>query len=195
MHMETTEAPGPEHWFEEGAATNNPPQGDTNQAVDVPLPPGVHPMDPSQVWLGGNMPDALAAPHDYAGAPHPTGRAPFHNDNTEALAVYQRGDKEWSANRIVVDTNNSGTVQLIGRQKGRVGVTLSVPSSAATGIVFAPTEGEVLNSQSCPALLPGDSITIPTEASVWAGVIGANTTGTVDVIATYNPAGGGLGSM
>lgn len=189
-----TETPGPAHWYEMGAATENPPLGDVLQAIDVALPPGVHPMDPSVSWNGGNLPDATAAPADVVTRPGPTGRPPFDTANTGALAVYQRGDAEWTANRIVVDLNNSGTVQLIGRQNGRAGVTLSVPSSATFGVVFAPTEGEVLNSASCPILLPGDSITIPTEASVWAGVIPGNATGTVDVIATFNPAGGGLGN-
>ena len=193
MHMDT-ETPGPPPLYEEGAATNNPPFGDVLQAIDIALPPGVHPMDPSMVWPGGNLPDATAAPDDIATRPGPTGRPPFDTKNTKALAVYQRGDSDWTANRIVVDLNNAGTVQLIGRQNGRAGVTLSVPSSATFGVVFAPTEGEVLNSASCPILLPGDSITIPTEASVWAGVIPGNATGTVDVIATFNPAGGGLGT-
>jgi len=189
-----SETPGPIPQYVEGAATENPPQGDAFQAVDVPLPPGTHPFDPSVAWNGGNLPDATAAPADAVHEPGPRGRVPFSTDNGAALAVYQRGDHDWSANRIVVDVNNGGSVQAVGRQRGRAGVILSVPTGGL-GVVFAPSEGEVLNAASCPQLLPGGSILISTEAPVWVGLIGVNATGTVDVICTYNAPGGGLGTF
>lgn len=178
---------GQPNLYEEGAATEDPI---TTTGIDA-LPPGVHPMDPSS--FSG---DPLAAPQD---TPDPkwttTTKPQFGTENGDATATFQRSDHEWTGNRIVVDTNNAGTVQLCGRQKGRSSVTLIVPLTATAGVVIGPTEGEVLNSASCPVLTPGQTLTLPTEAPIWAGVIPGQTTGTVDVFVTFNPAGGGLGGQ
>src|SRR5271167_2381929 len=62
------------------------------------LPPGVHPMDPSQPWDGQSpIPDATAAPEDEGTDKSlSTGRPPFPTDNDLALPVYQRAAHDWT---------------------------------------------------------------------------------------------------
>lgn len=190
--MTLTDNPNPQHatWYEEGAASEDPPDDPTTPFPG--LPPGVHPRDPSAATAA----DPLAAPYDLPGERAvERGRPPFPTENDAALPIFQRADHDWTGNRYQVDTNNAGTVQLCGRQKGRSSVTLVVPSAAAQGVVIGPTEDEVINNLSSPQLVPGQSLTLPTEAPVWAGVIPGQTSGTVDVYITFNPPGGALGAQ
>ena len=148
------------------------------------LPPGTHPQDPSV--LAGRVDFAAGppVPLDTAQGPPATGRRPWAVDNPEALGVFMRAAATWSANTITL----SRTLQIIGRQRGRTHVSLWVPSSAAAGVIVAPTEGEV-DSGDGVTLYPGDSLAIYSEAPIYGGVIIGQASGTVAVVAYLNPAG------
>jgi hypothetical protein len=160
----------------------------------IDLPPGVHPFDPSvAVGPGGTMPTDNAAPHDTAGDRWTAGRKGFGTDNAAALATFQRASEFWSARVVSVDANSGGTAQVVGRQRGRTNVTIWVPSllpNGATplGVILAPTEGEAqAGGNSGIVLLPGDSLTITTEAPVFAGLIPGNASGYCQCVVTFDP--------
>jgi hypothetical protein len=135
-------------------------------------------------------------PKDTPGGDAPRGKQSFSDDNDEAVPVFQRADEAWTGETFII----SGPTQVVRRMKGRTSVTLYVPSTdqagnAVNGIVYAPDAGQVQGIGLPLFLLPGMSVTLHTEAPVWASVIGANATGFVCVVTTDNPAGGQLGGL
>jgi len=198
----------------------------TDQPSEIllePTPPDGNPLDrredqtPDERFTftiqAGHHPEDRSIPADqlahYSDAPVPfdthgnryaTGKKQFHLDNAEAFQVYQRAASDWNAGSVTVNANNGGTSIVVGRQRGREQVTLSVPTTWVTpagstitpnGVIISQTEGE-LQQNSGYQLNPGDSITIRTEAPVWVGLIDSNTTGMCLWMVTYNPAGGEL---
>jgi phage baseplate assembly protein gpV len=167
----------------------------TNTGVD-PLPPGVHPMDPS------TGPDPVPALPDTVGNRYNTGAAPYKTDNDGAVPVYQRAAHEWDVNIIVVNSTDAQPAEVVGRQKGRQSVTLTVPTTLPNGttpdgVVFGPNRGALQQTEvggGAGVLNAGDSVTINTEAPVYATVITGNATGAVQAVVEFNPPGGGLGS-
>jgi hypothetical protein len=170
----------------------NPTGADDTGVLNQPLPPGVHPNDPAQDGglADGNQP----VDPDTGGPRFATKPAPWRTENEDALPVYQRAAHDWTSNTFLISKNNGGTIQVIGRQKGRIGVQLWVPSTATNGVRIAPTEGEV-QANSGAILNVGDSAFLPTEGPVWVGLLPTKTTGTVYVTVFYNPAGGSLGGQ
>jgi hypothetical protein len=178
-------------FYEEGAATEDPPD---DPATPFPgLPPGVHPFDPSTD--GG---DALAAKPDTYGSKVPsTGKPPYDTENYEAVPVFTRPSHDWTARTVIINAT-TGATQLVGRQKGKGHMVISVPAvasvAAALPVVIGPDEGDVMTGLSGWIIYPGESFTIDTEGAIWAGALGNNATaGPVRVAATMNPPGGGLG--
>ena len=178
------------------------PQGyNPGSATEVaPLPPGVHPNDPSEL-LGPNFGGHGPAPQDTPGNRYTTGLPPWKVENSAATPVFQRASHDWTVKIIKVDSNNGGTAVACGRQKGRQSVTLLVPTllpdgTTPAGVVYAPTEDEVQAGSNAGGILnPGDSVSIATEGPVYVGVIGAATSGAVQVTIESTPPGGALGGM
>lgn len=145
------------------------------------LPPGVHPADMAEA-TGPAFGQERGLPVDQASATrNPAGRKPWAVPNNEALPVFQRGSHDWQARTYVV----SGALEIAARVKGRTRVYMWV----ATGddpVVVAPTQGEV-NVYSGVEIAAGSSLTVDTEAPIWAGPVSGNTTGTVSLIALTNP--------
>jgi hypothetical protein len=160
------------------------------------LPPGVDPYDRSVVLAGHIDANAVTAPDQ--GQAYQTGHKPYPKDNWEALPVFQRAAKNFTVRIVVVDANAGGTAIAASEQKGRQSITMSIPTlladgvTAPNGVTFSANEGDLQGAASndCGILNPGDSVTIETEAKVYVGLIGANTTGAVMVITTNNPPGG-----
>ena len=173
-----------------------PPGGTHPGAPPSQLPPGTHPYDPSVPYAGGELHDPAQIPADDAAYHYETGRAPFSTGNEEALAIWERASHDWTGDTVNIGMPNP-TVQLIGRQKGRKCITLWCPSTG-TAVCIAPVQGicdqQFQSGIGGLILNPGDSVTINTEASVFAGILNGNTTGTVAFLAEYNPPGGGLGT-
>lgn len=156
------------------------------------LPQGVHPRD-STVPVVPGMPLDQDTPIEQDG-PGPQGQRtapPWSTENEEAVPVYQRAAHDWSANQYTL-SQSRGPIQLAGRRRGRSTVVVWVPTAASLGIVISPDEGDIEQGAGI-TLSPGDSIELPTEASVYGGVIVGNTTGIAYVVELYNPPGGGLG--
>jgi len=171
---------------------------DERFAFEIPV--GVHPLDRS--IPGDQLARYSDSPvhHDTAGNRYTTGRKNFGTDNGEAFPVFERASSDWTAGSVVVGTNNGGTSIVVGRVRGRKTVTVWVPSTwtnpggtstTPNGVVIGQTEGE-LQSGAGAQLNPGDSITIGTEAPVWAALIPGKTSGVVQYLVEYNPAGGEL---
>lgn len=159
-----------------------------------PLPVGVHPLDPSSpIGSDGQLPTDNAAPHDTAGDRWTVGRKGFGVDNAAALATFQRSSEFWSARVVSVDANSGGTAQVVGRQRGRTELTIWVPTTLPNGatplgVILAPTEGEAqAGGNSGIVLLAGDSLTLHTEAPVFAGLIPGNTSGFCQVTVAFDP--------
>jgi hypothetical protein len=174
---------------------------DWNDVVSRPLPPGVHPGDPSE-HVSSDFGTNYPVPTEKAAPAQPrTGRRPYDVENWQAIPVYQRASAQADVRTIVVNQGtNGGTALACGRQKGRIRVSLAVPSklpdgtTVPNGVTFAFDEGSVQQGgNGSPGVLNlGDSVTIETEAPIWLGLIGANTTGACMVVTEVNPAGGGL---
>ena len=171
-----------------------------DERFEFQIPAGVHPHDRS---IPG---DELArysdnpAHHDTPGNRYTTGRKNFGTDNGEAFPVFERASSDFNAGRVSVGTSNGGTSIVVGRVRGRKSITIWIPttwtnpggtSTSPNGVTIGQTEGE-LQSGAGIQLNPGDSITIDTEAPVWAGLIPGKTTGVLQYLTTYNPAGGEL---
>jgi hypothetical protein len=191
--------------FGEAAARNMNNADTVRQA-----PPGLL-IDPDNI-IGAEYADDLATPLDqvnitspiqldHAGNLYQTGGKRWAVDNGDALAVYERGAGSFTAGNIVVNTYNGGTSIVVGRQKGRKNVTISVPatytasdgtSSTPNGVAIAETEGELQLINGGFQLNPGDSITISTEAPVWAGLLPGKTIGILQYLVEYNPTGNDL---
>ena len=140
---------------------------------------------------------------DKAGNLYTTDRKAWGTTNADALSVFERASSDFTAGVINISTQNGNTAIIVGRQKGRKSVTIWVPktytnasgsTSTPNGVIIGQTEGEV-QAYAGAQLNPGDSITINTEAPVWAGVLGGNTSGLCQFLVEYNPAGGELGGQ
>jgi hypothetical protein len=156
------------------------------------LPQGTHPLDNSVTVVPGVPIDSDTAINQ--DGPGPQGfrtTAPWGTDNEEAFPVNQRAASEWSANSYTLNSTG-GPIQLAGKRKGQVSVTVWVPSSATHGVVISPNQGDIQQGAGIE-LDAGDSITLDTEAAIWGGVIVGQTAGSVNVVVLYNPPGGGLG--
>jgi len=191
--------------FADAAFANRNNPDTVNQAT-----PGLL-IDPDNI-IGAEYADDLATPLvdinvtspiglDHAGNQYQTAGKRWSVDNADALAVFERASSNFTAGQIVVNTYNGGTSIVVGRQKGRKNVTISVPStytaadgttSTPNGVAIAETEGELQLINGGFQLNPGDSITISTEAPIWAGLLPTDTTGLVQYLVEYNPVGNDL---
>jgi hypothetical protein len=185
------------------------PEGGSLDSIELPtpdestiftLPHGMHPDDQAIPAEDLKRYSDAPVPFDTHGNKYATGKKQFNLDNGEAFQVFQRSASDWNAGSVSVNANNGGTSIVVGRQRGREQVTLAVPTSFVTpagstitpnGVVVGQTEGE-LQGGGGYQLNPGDSLTIRTEAPVWVGLIGSQTSGLVLWMVTYNPAGGEL---
>jgi hypothetical protein len=140
---------------------------------------------------------------DEPGNKYTTDKKAWGTNNADALMVFERASSDFTAGIISINTQNGNTAIVVGRQKGRKSVTIWVPStytnssgssSTPNGVMIAQTEGEV-QAYAAVQLNPGDSITINTEAPIWAGVLPGASTGICQYIVEYNPAGGELGGQ
>ena len=173
-------------------------------------PPGL--LIEGEAVVGAAYADDLASPIDQLDITSPigldqpgnqyhTGGKRWGTDNGDALAVFERGSRSFTAGQIVVGAANGGTAIVVGRQKGRKNVTISVPASyinsagssvTPTGVAIAEQEGELQLINGGFQLQPGDSITISTEAPIWAGLLPGKTTGFCQYLVEYNPTGNDL---
>ena len=152
------------------------------------LPPGVHPGDPRASATDWTSP--LPA------TPGPPGRrtkAPFAVGNGQAMGVFQRAAQTWDGGATKITTGTP--VSVATRRKGRVAVTLWVPSkvviatkvvTVTNGVLVAASAGEA-NLRKGVVLNKGDSLTIPSEGPVYIATLPTTTTGIVQVLETYNP--------
>lgn len=165
--------------------------GEANFAADVEFAtkPGEHPDDRTA--------PGYELPHDTPGGDAPRGKASFDTDNDEAVAVFQRASESFTTGLWII----SGATQIVGRMAGRTGTTLSVPTTdegnnAIQGVRYAPNQSQLSGPlNTCSFLLPGASITIPSEGPVWVAPLFGNATGYVIVMTTDNPSGGQLGGL
>jgi hypothetical protein len=165
--------------------------------TDQMLPAGVHPGDrtaPLQPGFDANVPVG----GDVPGLINPRTNKPWNTDNADALGVYQRAAADWTPGLVVVNSNNSALV--VGRQKGRLAVLLSVPTSVMiNGTLTTTPAGVLIGSDPQEAasnlyvLNVGDSVAIYTEASVYAALVPGTSAGYVQFITLTNPLGGELG--
>jgi hypothetical protein len=185
------------------AAARNMNNADTARQAQ----PGL--MIDAEAIVGAEFADDLATPLatvnvtspiqlDRPGDLYERGNKVWGTENGNALAVFERGSKSFTAGQIVVGTANGGTSIVVGRQKGRKNVTISVPatytasdgtSSTPNGVAIAETEGELQLINGGFQLNPGDSITISTEAPVWAGLLPGKSSGLCQYLVEYNPTG------
>lgn len=162
------------------------------------LPPGVHPNDPSipippgQVIHSLNEPDIV--PVDEPLAPPQLQRDRyFPTANPNALATYERGTSEFLP-RTWQLSSGQDPMKIANRQKGRKAVALWVPASSPIGTPSGVIIGRL--PEDCYTfgvggivLMPGDAITLPTEAPIYAAVIPGNSTGFVYSVSFQNPPG------
>ena len=150
--------------------------------VDAQLGIGVHPYDPS---VPMNQPYNNEAP--VSETPVMTtqhAKAAYSTRNPDALPVFERASEKWSANTLTL--NNTEPLQIAGKQKGRKELILFVPNSATAGVIIGPDPGTVSMGQGVE-LDPGATLTLKTEAAVYAGLISGQTSGTICIVATSNP--------
>lgn len=143
------------------------------------LPVGVHPQDQRGFDAGVIGVDLPSMPTAMKNA--------FNTSSADALSVFQRAAHNWDAKTVNVSTANP-TAQAAGRLKGRVRVDVWVPSSASVGVMIAENQG-ILEAGGGVELAPGDSIAIPTEASIYVGLVSGQTTGTANVAQYFNEMG------
>lgn len=154
-----------------------------------------------QIGLGVDPMDR-ASPAGYSEAPvqdapqvsQPKGEKPFNTKAWQAVAVNQRAASDFGAGTVYVTGQGGGVSVVSGRQPGRQSITIWVPTKLAdgstpNGVIIGPTEDAVQNTIGGVALNPGDSITIRTEARVYAGLLGGATTGACQYITEINPTG------
>lgn len=199
--------------------------GDRQQWIPTvsPLPPGVHPNDPSIAFDPGTSPtDAHPdannpVPHDTPGNRYSKGRKPWSQENDQALPVFQRGSHELAVGLAIVNQQNGGTALIVGRNKGRRQLRLWLPANVATnqlllpsgaaligtgvintgilGCVVSAVEGE-LQVGGGIVINPGDpAITLEYEGSLYLGLLPGNTVGYCQWANMFNPPGGGLGGQ
>jgi hypothetical protein len=143
------------------------------------LPAGLHPLDQSGPEYRpqiGDQPQAWKP-----------GTQPFAVPNSHAVAVWERATNDWAGTAwtLALTGATNGTMQIAGRIAGRKSVTIWVPSSASHGVQIAPSRGQCDNNAGV-VLNPGDSITIGSEAPVYAAVISGQTAGTCNVLDLFN---------
>jgi hypothetical protein len=157
------------------------------------LPPGVHPTD------------RRASPSDWSGPPQPApstytgGREPFSVPNARAMGVWQRATRTWTPRAVRVGQT---PVKLVGRKRGRLKVSLWVPKTVVvSGVVVTVTHGVLVAasageaSQFAGAVLNvGDSLTVPSEASVYAIALPTQVVGFVQYADYFNPSASSPGS-
>lgn len=156
------------------------------------LPPGVHPQDRRSA-IGGPGWDSNPVPLETTPSPEaPAGRQPFRVPNGNAMQVFERAAKDWTATTIKVTTTSGtgGTAKLVGRTIGRQGVWLWVPATATHGVTLGPTQATVLNSGGVRLAASDGPLFIRTEGSIYAGLLPTATTGTICVLDLINPNGG-----
>lgn len=150
--------------------------------VDAQLGIGVHPYDPS---VDMTQPYNNEAPVAEAPVLAPQrGSKPYQARNVDAVPVFERSSEKWTAQTLTL--NNAEPLQIAGKQKGRKELIVFVPNTAAAGVIIAPTPGEVSMFQGVQ-LDPGATLTLKTEAPVYAGLISGQTSGIVCTVATINP--------
>ena len=137
------------------------------------LPPGVHPYDQTG-------PEFSPAPAPQ-GQTFTTGTKAFSVPHAEAIPVWERATTNFATKNLTL----GATTQVAGRLPGRKSVTLWVPGTAAQGVQFSNNRGDVDSGNGTP-LSPGDSVTIGSEAAVWAGPLSGQTSGTVYTLDLYN---------
>lgn len=170
---------------------------DYDDVISRPLPPGVHPGDPSEYIsqdFGTNYPVGVERARP---AQPNTGKPPYGVDNSKAIPVFQRASHDGDVRIVVVNqTTNGGTAVAVNRQRGRQRVVLSVPSKLPDGVTvplgvtfgFAEADVQTGGNASCGVINQGDPpIVIFTEAPIWLGLIGANATGACQVLTENNP--------
>ena len=181
------------------------PQGDHRIMSTAPavgdvigeLPAQVRPADsPDDRGVPETYPGSQPVPPDTVGGDSPRGRESFATENDEAIGVFQRASEAWTGRQFLI----SNPTQVARRGKGRTQVTVFVPATdvngvAVTGVIIGPSDSDVQGQGNPLFLLPGMSITLETEAPVWAAPIPGNTTGYVCVMITDNPSGGQLGGL
>lgn len=169
-----------------------PPPNAPADDFSTALPVGVHPRDSAvTVVPGQNLDSDTPVNQDGPGPQGFRTQPPWSTENEQAVPVYQRAAHDWSANQYTLSSTR-GPIQLAGRRRGRQSVIVWVPTSASLGVVVSPDEGDIEQGAGV-TLSPGDSIELPTEATVYGGVIVGNSSGTAYVVELYNPPGGGLG--
>lgn len=167
--------------------------------TDTQLPTGVHPRDNSKTWTGQGEFDANVPVGGDRPAPlNDRTRKPFGTENEEALPVNQRSAYAWSPRLIIVSSDTP--VLVAGRQKGRQGVSLWVPTSVIiNGTLTTTPAGVMIGSDPQEAtsavtvMNVGDSIRIQTEGAVFAALVPGTAAGYLQVIVEVNPPGGELG--
>ena len=203
--MAPTQAPHVPEIIETGNVT----QAHPSSPILDPVEPSGGPLDPLEI----DPPDESYT-FDIPAGTHPRDRSiavddldrysdnpsDHDTDNGQAFAVFERSSSDFNAGAVSITAANGGTSIVVGRVLGRKSVTIWVPtlwtnpagvSAAPNGVLIGQTEGE-LQAGGGVQLNPGDSITIDTEAPIWAGLIPAKTSGVVQYLVTYNPAGGEL---
>ncbi|MDE1881979.1 MAG: hypothetical protein KGI89_15705, partial [Euryarchaeota archaeon] len=105
----------------------------------------------------------------------------------DSVPVVERATSSYSARGFQI-TNANPYVMLSGRRRGRKWITLAVPSSyIAPGGTTSSTPLGVMIAEDPNAIVagvgyqlnPGDTLTIDSEAPIWAGVLPGNATGYV----------------
>jgi hypothetical protein len=172
------------------------PQRPSEETHDIP--PGVHPGDVSAAYEENPVSDDAAAQQ------FRTGQAPWRTPNSKAIPVYQRTASDWGAQLISTGPFTNVPVKVVGRQAGRQSITMACPTHTpdgvlnTLGVVIGATEGAVQQVQTAPlaseawTLNPGDSVTLYTEGSVWAGPFAGAANGYVQFIVAINPPSGGM---
>lgn len=163
------------------------------------LPPGVHPRDRGVPWtpdLDANAPVGGDRAGSQAGK---TRSKAWSTDNEEAMPVYQRAAHDWNP-RLTIVTAATVPELVSPRQKGRVSLSLWVPSSVLiNGVLTTTPAGVCIGSDPQEAidarcvLNIGDSILIPSEGSVYVAQIPGQGTGYCQSTSHTNPIGGELG--
>lgn len=164
---------------------------------DLEVPAQVRPADsPDDRGVPETYPGSQPVPPDTAGGDAPRGRESFATENDEAIATFTRACEAWTGAQFLI----SGPTQIVRRMKGRTQSTIFVPltdvnGNAITGVIIGPSDSDVQGIGNPLFLLAGMSISVPSEAPIWAAPIPGNATGYVCVMTTDNPSGGQLGGL
>ncbi len=151
--------------------------------VNAQLAVGVHPLDNSVI--PGSYNNEYPVPPEHAQPKSQTREQPFSGTNYDALPVFERASKEWTARTVIV----SKSLPLCTRKKGRKQVVLFCPASATAGVSLFPSrdEADANGVDTGYPLAVGASVTLYTEGPVYANELTAGTPGTVVVMEFFNP--------